>query len=450
MRSGDLQMTRLAVALLAIALSGCGAEVATTRTVATTTPKPPPHPTKVSKACLRIPAPLTTSNALPSARLLDPLGVLRRPQAAGDALPAKAFALNPPFVAGVMAGSARRVQLPDGTDEWIVPAENLAPPLKVPEACLRTMPADQRKATRDAIEDSKHRAAVEGVVVVRARDGEPPRPGESRRIDDIAAGRAFSLQGCTGPMHNRITLSGLVPDAVTQVTVTARNGAMVQVSPEQNVVTLEQDRPDSPSGLPAHITSTTGGAPLEYALDPRLTHGLDKPCEPPSSKSIGVRRDPATKLASPKGARIELQTSRWQPEDTGPSVAGATYREGGRRCLLVANEKRLRDGKSAHRFCVGDAELRAKRFIVRAARLPNGDPILEGFVDREQASWIVVERSTVAPGAWRLPAAERSGAFFVAFHGKHARGGSFTLHAALRGGGFHYSPLQTVRLNRSA
>ena len=100
---------------------------------------------------------------------------------------------------------------------------------------------------------------------------------------------------------------------------------------------------------------------------------------------------------------------RWQPEDTGPQVAGATYRDAGRRCLLVASEPRLRAGKSAHRFCVSDAELRARRFIVRASRLPNGDPILEGFVDRKQASWIVVERSTVAPGAWRLPAAEGSG-----------------------------------------
>jgi hypothetical protein len=441
-------MTRLAVVLIVVALSGCGAEAATTRTVATTTPMPPPHPTKVSKACLRLPAPLTTSNALPSMRVLGALGVLRRPRAADDALPAKAFALNPPFVAGVMADSARRVQLPDGTDEWVVPAENLAPPIRVPEACLRTMPADQRKATREAIEDSENQPAVEGVVIVRDRDGEQPRPGQSWRIDDIVAGKAFSLQGCTGPMHNRITLSGLVPDAVTQVTVTAKNGAMVQVSPEQNVITLEQDRPDKPSGLPAHITSTTGAAPLEYALDPRSIQGLDRPCEPPSSKSIGKRREPPTRLRSPNGARIELQTRRWQPEDTGPSVAGATYRDGSRRCLLVASEKRLRAGRSAHRFCVEGATLKAERYVVRATRLPGGDVILEGFVDPEQLSWLTVERTSLAPGAFRLPTAKRSGAFFIAIHGKHASGGTFSVHAVVRGP-FRYTALRTVRLNSS-
>jgi hypothetical protein len=250
-------------------------------------------------------------------------------------------------------------------------------------------------------------------------------------------------------MHNRITVAGLVPDGVTQVTVTARDGAIVQTTPEQNVVSLEQDRPDKPSGLPAHITSTTTGAPLEYALDPHTTHGLDQPCEPPSSKSIGVRREPPTTLDTPKGARIELQTSRWQPEDTGPQVAGATYREAGRRCLLVASEKRLRGGKRAHRFCVDDARLRAERFIVHATRLPGGDVILEGFVDPEQISWITVERSNVASGAFRLPPAKRSGAFFVAIHGKHSSGGTFKLHAARRGAPVRYTGLQTVRLNPS-
>ncbi|MDA0162157.1 hypothetical protein OM076_17935 [Solirubrobacter ginsenosidimutans] len=438
-------MTRLTLALIVlVAFSGCGAELTTARTAATATPKPPPRPTKVSKACSTPPAAPKPSTAQPSARLLDALAVLRRPMTAEDAPPANVFVFEP-FLSGVMLDAARRVHLADGSGEWIVPVGNLTPAFRVSEACLRTLPAEQRKATRKAIKDSERRPATEGAVIVR--DGPPPQAGPGWSTDAIAAGKAFHLQSCTGPMHNHITLTGVVPDAVTQVTITAQDGALVQATPIENTVSIEQDRPDSASGLPAHITSTTSGAPLEYALDPRATHGYEKPCEPPSNKSIGKRREPPTKLEAPKGAAIELETSRWQPEDSGPEVAGATYRAGGRRCLLVASEKRLRAGQSAHRFCVSDAELRAKRFIVRAARLPNGDPILEGFVDREQASWIVVERSTVAPGAWRLPAAKSSGAFFVAFHGKHARGGSFTLHAALRGGGFHYSALQTVRLN---
>ena len=168
------------------------------------------------------------------------------------------------------------------------------------------------------------------------------------------------------------------------------------------------------------MTSATAGAPLEFDFDPRLTKNLDRPCEPPSRQSIGQRREPPTPLDAPSGARIELQTSRWQPEDTGPQVAGATVVEGGRRCLLIASEATLRAGKRAHRFCVEDAKLRSRRFIARATRLPSGDVVLEGFADPRQISWITVERS-IGPGAFRLPIARGSGAFFVAIRGSHAR-----------------------------
>jgi hypothetical protein len=93
--------------------------------------------------------------------------------------------------------------------------------------------------------------------------------------------------------------------------------------------------------------------------------------------------------------------------------------------------------------------LRAERFVIQATRLGGGVVLLEGFVDPAQISWITVERSTIATGAFRLPPAKRSGAFFLAVRGRYASGGTFKLHAARRGAPVRYTGLQTVRLNPS-
>jgi hypothetical protein len=72
-------------------------------------------------------------------------------------------------------------------------------------------------------------------------------------------------------------------------------------------------------------------------------------------------------------------------------------------------------------FCVDDAKLREKRFIVHATRSASGDVVLEGFVDPRQISWITVERS-IGPGA-------------------------FKLHAARRGAPVRHTCMRTIRLN---
>jgi hypothetical protein len=421
--------------MLAVAVSTGGAG-------ATLAAGDPPRPTPQSKSCrvpVKTPRP---STAAPSPALLSALAVLRRPRAAEDVLPAGALRFAP-FLDGVMLDASRHVKTAAGNELWIVPVEDLSAPLAISEKCLRTLPAKQRKATREAIRRSRTEPAVEGLAIVR---GVPTPLVQTWSTADILAGHAFTLQGCTGTMHDQLTLQGLVPDAVTRVTLKARDGALLEATPTQNVVELDQRRPDRPSGLPAHVTSSTAGAPLEFDFDPRMTKGLDRPCEPPSRQSIGQRREPPTPLDAPAGARIELQTSRWQPEDTGPVVAGATVVAGGRRCLLIASEQRLREGKSAHRFCVDDAKLRAQRFIVHATRLASGDVVLEGFADPRQISWITVERS-LGPGAFRLPIARASGAFFVAINGTHRKGGAFKLHAARRGAPVRYTGMRTVRLN---
>ncbi|WP_157592719.1 hypothetical protein [Solirubrobacter soli] len=417
------------LALAVLALAGCGAE-----TQVAAPPRPITTSPQLSKACSKLPPAPPPSTAFPSPRLQMALGVLRRPKTAQDTPPADAFR-DAPFVGGVMLGSARRV-----AGGWIVPVESVTAHPVPSDTCLRSMAPEQRRQVLASLRDPTQ---VEGVVLVSA-GGQPAHPWST---DDIVAGRAFTIQGCTGPMRNRITISGIVPDGAAQVTVTARDGGIIQAAPTDNLVAVERDRPDSPAGLPAHITSTTTAKPLEYAIDPRTTRHLDEPCEPPSKQSLGQRLEPPAEL--PGGARLELTTSRWQPEDSGPLLAGATTRNGGRRCLLIDSEKRLRAGGSAHRFCVADAKLKAERFIVHATRLPSGDVILEGFVDRDRISYVLVERSTVASGAFVLRPAKRSGAFFIAIRGKHARGGTFTLHAARRGAPVRYTGMRTARLNPS-
>ena len=338
------------------------------------------------------------------------MAVLRRPRTPEDALPPAA--LRDAFVDGVMTDATRRV----AADTWLAPVTSVfSPP--------HCGPADPQ-------------APVEGVAIVG-----PSAFTERFATDAILAGRAFSIQGCTGSMHDRITVEGLVPDGATQVTLTARDGTILQAVPEGNLVRFDLARPSSAAGLPAHI----GAGSLQYRIDPRTLNGLDKPCEPPTANSIGQRREPPTALKRPAGAAIELQTTRWQPEDTGPRIAGATYRRAGRRCLLLAPERRLRAGGRAHRFCVDDRRLRRERFIARAARV--GDyVVLEGFVDRAAISAIVVERS-LRPGAHRLATARRSGAFFMAIRGTFASGGIFRIHAALRGAPVRYTGLRDVRLS---
>ena len=85
--------------------------------------------------------------------------------------------------------------------------------------------------------------------------------------------------------------------------------------------------------------------------------------------------------------------------------------------------------------------------MVDATRLPNGDVILEGSSTPSRSAGSRWSGRVSSPGAFRLPPAKSSGAFFVAVHGRHPKGGTFKLHAALRGAPVRYTGLRTVRLN---
>jgi hypothetical protein len=239
-------------------------------------------------------------------------------------------------------------------------------------------------------------------------------------------------------MHDKIGIRGLVPDGVTKVTVTAQDGTITETAPEQNTFAVELARPEGPEGLPAHLTYATATGPKDVEL-PR-NNGFVKPCEPPSNSTNGQRREPPTKAGK---TLVELQTRRWEAEDTGPLVVGATYRTKHGRCLIVGPEKQLPKG---YKLCVNYQELKAKRYIAKAGRMPNGDLVMAGFVDTKRVLYVLMERSTIVDGGRVLWPAKRSGAFMVARRRPRHGGGTFQVRIALRGKPIRYASTRTVTL----
>jgi hypothetical protein len=393
-------------------------------------PKLPP-PSPAPQACTR-PAPdsVTISTGTPSRPLLDALGILRRPAQPADrppdAVARRAFPMD-----GLMLDAARRIR----ERTWLLPVENLHRFVPTPADCLAQLPAKQRRSIQRAQEQARARGPVEGVAFV---SGDPPQAFPAYPLALIRDGRAFDLDICAGPLHDKLGLRGLVPDGVTNVAVTAKDGTITEAKPDQNTFAVELARPADPDGLPSQIIYTTATGTVRAGI--HTVAGYTQPCEPPSKSSNGQRRDPPTKAGH---LLVELQTSRWEAEDTGPLVVGATYRTKRGRCLIVGPEKRLPKG---YRLCVDDKQLKRQRYIAKAARLPNGDVFMGGFADPEQVAYVLMERSNVVGGARRLVLGKRSGAFLLIHRGPRHAAGSFRVRIALRGRPVRYAATRTITL----
>jgi hypothetical protein len=388
-------------------------------------PAKAPRPPKVAKPVKGCGGPVPTpqpSSRTPSEALLDTLGVLRRPRAATDAVPASA--LERIFGGRPELDSARRVR----DNAWLVPLEDVRWFPSVSAECLRNLPPKQRAATERAQREAARRPPVEGVTAVST--GEQGILLGRWSVDDIKAGRTFTVSNCAGPKHDQIRVSGLVPDGVGAVTITARDGTTTAVSVQDNVALQMFARPARASGLPAHLTLGS----VTVALSARAS--LTQACNPPEVVGNGLRLDKPIHLKS--GAIVELATRRWESEDTLPLLAAATKDH----CLMIASRATLERRLSKQRFCVAPAQVRAQGVVARAVRLPDGALVLEGFVDRAKVAWVTVEHSPRG-GARALWPARSSGAFFLAVR-KGVAGRTFTFHAALRGKPVRYARLRTV------
>jgi hypothetical protein len=158
------------------------------------------------------------TGAPPSQALLGAFAILRRPAQPSDALPAEALkALQRVGMAPVAPGAARLLRTTTtGGRAWIVPVPDVAQGL--PFLCRAPKQAKP--------------AAHEGVAVVALGDA---ASGGGGALDDLVRGRApVSSDECAGSNHDMLGVSGVVPDGVAAVFLTAPDGTAVRADVKDN------------------------------------------------------------------------------------------------------------------------------------------------------------------------------------------------------------------------
>jgi hypothetical protein len=157
------------------------------------------------------------SGAPPSQALLNAFAILRRPAQASDALPAEALkALQRAGMAPVSPGAARLLRsTAAGGRAWVVPVPDVE--RGFPFLCR----AQQAKRT-----------PREGLAVIALGDA---AQGGGGALDDLVRGRApVSTDMCAGANHEMLSVSGIVPDGVAAVFLTAPDGTAVRADVKDN------------------------------------------------------------------------------------------------------------------------------------------------------------------------------------------------------------------------
>ena len=175
----------------------------------------------------------------PSERLLDALGILRRDRNDDDALPAQALrALKARGLEPVDARSARLLRADGAARAWVVPVPDVGP----------VNPFDCRRGARPR----------EGIAVV-AVGGAPAGGGGALR--DLQRGLAApAVDSCAGPARDMLGVSGVVPDGVDAVFITAADGTATRADVRDNGYAFVLPRPRRPE--PRYLVWTgTDGTP---------------------------------------------------------------------------------------------------------------------------------------------------------------------------------------------
>jgi hypothetical protein len=180
----------------------CAAPVPAAPGAKTQTPRPQP--------------PKAPTAAPPSQQLLDAFAILRRPRADQDALSPEALeALRVRGLSPVSLDLSRLLRsTPSGGKAWVVPVPNAVGPLG---------------ASCGPVGKS---ASREGVVVVAVGDA---ASGGGGALDDLVRGRApVTLAPCAGADHSMLSISGMVPNGVPAVFLTAPDGTAVRADVKDN------------------------------------------------------------------------------------------------------------------------------------------------------------------------------------------------------------------------
>src|SRR3954470_1183026 len=164
----------------------------------------------------RAPQAPKTATAPPSQQLLDAFAILRRPRTDGDALSPEALeALRVRGLSPVSLDSSRLMRsTAAGGKAWVVPVPNVVGRLGV--ACEPVGTSGPR----------------EGLVVVAVGDA---ASGGGGALDDLVRGRApVAVAPCAGADHAMLSISGVVPNGVPAVFLTAPDGTAVRADVKDN------------------------------------------------------------------------------------------------------------------------------------------------------------------------------------------------------------------------
>jgi hypothetical protein len=156
------------------------------------------------------------STAPPSAALLDAFAILRRPRTDQDALsPEATEALKARRLSPVSPDSARLLRsTPSGGKAWVVPVPDV-----VGRFGMLCAPGAKARSR-------------EGLAVVATGDA---ASGGGGALDDLVRGRApVTVAPCAGADHSMLSISGIVPNGVPAVFLTAPDGTAVRADVKDN------------------------------------------------------------------------------------------------------------------------------------------------------------------------------------------------------------------------
>jgi hypothetical protein len=216
-------------------------------------------------ACKFTAKPPTRASTPPSQALLDAFAILRRERRPEDALPAEALeALEQRNLAPVSPESARLLRTgPQGGRAWVVPVPDVSAAFPFP--CV----------------PKGKRTAREGLAVVTVGGA---APGGGGALDDLVRGRAPAwVDACAGDKRDMVGISGIVPNGVASVFLTAPDGTAVRADVKDNGYEFLVPRPRTleqryvvwtgGDGTP-HVQPVATVAALPGALCKRLAASL--------------------------------------------------------------------------------------------------------------------------------------------------------------------------------
>lgn len=162
-------------------------------------------------------APKPPAATPPSQALLDAFAILRRPRTDQDALPPEAVAaLRARGLSPVSPDSARLLRsTPSGGRAWVVPVPDVVGKLPI-----------------FACEPGGRSGPREGLAVVALGD---TASGGGGALDKLVRGRSpATVAPCGGADHSMLSISGIVPNGVPAVFLTAPDGTAVRADVKDN------------------------------------------------------------------------------------------------------------------------------------------------------------------------------------------------------------------------